>query len=626
MPDSSASVCFEVSFECGNKVGGIYTVLTSKSREMKKRYGKNYYTIGFFNPQTYFRDFVEEKPPPHVRRTFRKLEEVGIKCLWGKWILAHDVRLILIDPREFMRRKTREKFGDEEVVDENINLIKRRLWEDYRIDSLRASFDYDEPVAWSTAAGMLIEKFIKTDILKRKRIIAHFHEWLSGAGLLYLLRKRLPVGLVFTIHATRIGRAKSYAGENLMKEVSEGLKKGKCFDDKEAYKYNLEAQHMLEKVCANRADVFTTVSKIVSDEAEYILGKKPDIITPNSLDFEEFFTTETLTILHNKYRRVINEFLEAYFSPYYPVSMKDNVVFFISGRYEFLNKGVDLFIEALSVLNERLKQRKFKRNVFAFILIPSNVKGPKKEVLESFFQYQKIKSMVSEQFFEMKDEIINQILDGEKINFRRAVSRTFLAKAIAWSYFFSRFRGKNAPICAFELNYDEEKDEIIKHLKKNKLLNKVDDKVRVIFYPTYLSPTDGLLGMEYQDFVIGTSMGVFPSRYEPWGYTPFETAALRVLSLTTDVAGFGSFIQEYSKKIGKKPFIKILRVKDRRKDEIVKDLADILEECVFLEREERMKAKIETRFLVEKLDWKYQIKNYLQAYSLALKRMKKRIE
>jgi glycogen(starch) synthase len=621
-----ANICFEVSFECGNKVGGIYTVLTSKSREMKKRYGKNYYTIGFFNPQTYFRDFVEETPPLHVKRIFRKLEEIGIKCRWGKWILAHDVRLILVDSREFMRRKTKEKFGDEEVVDENINLIKRRLWEDYKIDSLRAGFDYDEPVAWSTAAGMLIERFIRNENFKRRKIIAHFHEWLSGAGLLYLLKKRLPVGLVFTIHATRIGRAKSYAGENLMEEVSEGLRKGKRFDDKEAYKYNLEAQHMLEKVCANRADVFTTVSEIVSDEAEYILGKKPDIITPNSLDFEEFFTTETLTILHNKYRRVINEFLEAYFSPYYPVSMKDNVVFFISGRYEFLNKGVDLFIEALSVLNERLKRKKLRRNVFAFILIPSNVKGPKKEVLESFFQYQKIKSMVSEQFFEMKDEIINQILDGEKISFRRAVSRTFLAKAVAWSYFFSRFRGKNAPICAFELNYDENEDEIIKHLKKNKLLNKVDDKVRVIFYPTYLSPTDGLLGMEYQDFVIGTSMGVFPSRYEPWGYTPFETAALRVLSLTTDVAGFGSFIQEYSKKIGKKPFIKVLRVKDRRKDEIVKDLADILEECVFLEKEERMKAKIETRFLVEKLDWKYQIKNYLQAHSLALKKMKERIK
>jgi len=625
MPKKSTGVCFEVSFECGNKVGGIYTVLTSKSKEMKKLYGKNYYTIGFFNPDNYFRDFVEEKPPKHIKKIFKELAKDGIKCHWGKWILAHDVRLILIDIKEFMEKKSKDKFGKDEVKDGNINLIKRRLWEDYKINSLRAGFDYDEPVVWSTAAGMLIEKLVKNKNFKRKKIVAHFHEWLSGAGLLYLLRKKVPVGLVFTIHATRIGRAKSYAGEKLIDDVSEGLKKKKSFNDKESCKYHFEAQHMLEKICANRADAFTAVSEIVSNEAEYILSKKPDVITPNSLDFEEFFTTETLTILHSKYRKTINEFLEAYFSPYYPISMKDNIVFFISGRYEFLNKGVDLFIEALSNLNEHLKKKKLKRNIFAFILIPSGIKGPKKEVLESIFQYQKIKNMVGEQFFEMKDEIINQILDGKKIDFKRAVDKTFLARVISWSHFFSRFRGKNAPLSAFELN-GENDDEIINHLKKNDLENKADDKVRVIFYPTYLSPTDGLLGMQYQDFVIGTSMGIFPSRYEPWGYTPFETAALRVLSLTTDVAGFGDFILDYSKKMGKEPAIKVLPIKERSKKKIVKDLTDMMEWCVFLGKEERTRAKMETRYLIEKLDWKYQIKNYFRAHKLALKKMKKRIK
>jgi len=623
---SKSDVCFEVSFECGNKVGGIYAVITSKSKEMKKRYGKNYYTIGFYNPDNYYRDFVAENPPKNVKKIFKELEGMGIKCFWGRWIQGHDVRLILIDPKEFMEKKSKTKFGKEVVTDKNINLIKKRLWENYKIDSLNTGFDYDEPVAWSTAAGILIEKLVKTKGLKRKKIVAHFHEWLSGAGLLYLLKKKVPVGLVFTIHATRIGRAKSYNGENLIDEVLKGLKEKKFLKDKEAYEYKLQAQHMLEKACANHADVFTAVSDIVSEEAKYILSKEADVITPNSLDFDEFFTTDSLTIFHRKYRIPINEFLEAYFSPYYPVKMTDNIVFFISGRYEFLNKGIDLFIEALSKLNDRLKGKKLRREIFAFILIPADIKGPKKELLESILQYHKIKSLVGEQFFEMKDQIISQILDGKKIDFKRAVDKTFLARAVVWSHFFSRFRGRNAPLCAFELNYDEKDDEIINCLKKNNLMNKADDKVRVIFYPTYLSPTDGLLGMSYQDFVVATSMGIFPSRYEPWGYTPFETAALRVLSLTTDVAGFGSFILEHSKKVGKKTAIKILRIIGRTKKEIVKDLSDMMENCFFLDKEERIKEKMETRYLVEKLDWKYQINNYLNAYTLALKKMKNRIK
>ena len=620
-------VCFEVSFECGNKVGGIYTVLISKVEEMKKHYGKNYYTIGFYNPETYFRDFTKEEPPENIKKIFKEMDSMGIKCHWGKWILAQDARLILIDVKEFMEKKSETKFGNEVVKDKNINLIKRGLWEDYKIDSLNAGFDYDEPIAWSTAAGILIEKMVNGDnYFKNKKIVAHFHEWLSGGGLLYLLKKKVPIGLVFTIHATRIGRAKSCAGENLIKEIEEFLKNKKSFDDKDAYKYRLEAQHMIEKTCAKHTDAFTAVSNIVSDEAKYILGKGADIVTPNSLDFDEFFTTETLTLLHRKNRRRINEFLEAYFSPYYPVEMKDNIVFSISGRYEFYNKGIDLFIDALGNLNQILKKENSRRNAFAFILIPSNIKGSKQELLESILRYQNVKNLVAEQFYEMKGDVINQILDGKDINFKSIVGKAFIARAIALSRYSSRFRGKDAPLCAFELNYDEKDDEIIKRLKENKLTNKADDKVKVIFYPAYLSTTDGLLGMEYQDFTIGTSMGVFPSRYEPWGYTPFETAALRVLSVTSDMAGFGSFILDYSKKLKKEPAIRVLRMMNRSNKDIIKDLTNILLECYELDKEERLRQKLETRFLVEKLDWKTQISHYIQAHNFAMTKMKERMK
>jgi len=611
-PKPAADVCIEVSFECGNKVGGIYTVLSSKAKYMKKYYGKNYYTIGFYNPKSYYKYFEEERVPDEIKKIFQNLEKMGIKCYWGKWITADDVRLILIDPHEFMDKTDSGM--------KNVHFIKKKHWEEFKIDSLRMGYDYDEPLAWSHTTGILIKKLINTKEFRNKKIVVHFHEWLSGAGLLYLKSENIPVATVFTIHATRVGRAKSSAGENLLEEVSKKLKKKNVMKDDEAHSYHLEGQHLIEKTCANKADVFTTVSDIVAEEAKYILGKEPDVITINGLDLSKAPSLRTLIMLHEKYRDRIEEFLKAYFTPYYPVKLKNNLVFFISGRYEFYNKGIDLFIEALSLLNERLKRKKVKKNVFAFILIPSNVKRPREDLLECLVQYEKIEELVEDELKSVKDDIINMILNGETINFSKVLDENFIMKAKILSRFFTRLRSDKAPLCAFELNY--ENDMITNHLKKFGLLNEKDDKVKVIFYPTYLSVTDGLLGMDYNEFVIGSSMGFFPSRYEPWGYTPFETAVLRTLSLTTDVAGFGLHLSKITK--NKEDLsTRVLRMKDRKRDEVIDDLAKIMEWCVLLGREKRPLEKIKTRELVESFDWKYQIFNYIQAHNLALKKIKK---
>ena len=506
MKEKKADVCIEVSFECGNKVGGIYTVLVSKARKMKEIYKDNYITIGFFNPEKYFTDFEEEETPEDIKKIFNKLKPHGIVCHWGKWISAEKVRLILVDSREFMKNK--------------INEIKGELWENFGVDSLRTGHDYEEPVAWARAVGMLIEELVKLKQFSKKKIVVHCHEWLSGPALLYLYRKKVPVALVFTTHATRIGRAKSLAGEDLFKEVVEGLNADKRFNDEDAKKYFLEAQHMIEKNCAKLADVFTTVSEIVAEEAKYILDKKPDIITINGLDLKHIPSSRSLTIAHEKNRRRINDFIEAYFSPYYPIETKNNIVFFISGRYEFRNKGIDLFIEALGKLNERLKKKKCEKSVVAFILIPSQIKGPRKEVLESILRFKEIKEMVEEELNQLSIDLIDMVLDGKEVSTKNLFSDKFLHRVTVLSHFFSRFRNKDPPICAYELNYDEKDDMIIQHLIKNNLTNKKSDVVKVVFYPSYVSPIDGLLNMDYYDFVNGASMGVFPSRYEPWGYTP----------------------------------------------------------------------------------------------------------
>ena len=609
-------VCFEVSFEGGNKVGGIYTVLVSKARFMKKYYGNNYFVIGFYNPQRAIHDFEEVETPKEIKKVFSELEKEGIKCYWGKWITGEDSNLILIDPKKFMEKEVNGV--------RNIDQIKKALWEKHKIDSLRTGFDYDEPLAWSIAAGMLIEKLVKkTKMFNSKKIVVHLHEWLSGGALIYLLDNNIPVGLVFTTHATRIGRAKSSAGENLMEEVEKGLKENKVMGDEEAYKFNLEAQHMIEKICAHNADVFTTVSNIVAEEARYVLGKKPDVITINGLNLQKYPSMRTLIILHDKYRKKINNFLKAYFSPYYPIEVKDNIVFFISGRYEFYNKGIDLFIEALSLLNERLKKKNTKKTVFAFILIPTAIKGPNDDLLESMVKYQKLLELVDDGITSLKQELVDKLVSGVCGSLDELLDEDFKTKLRVLCRIFKIKRSENAPISAFELSYDD--DLVLTHLKKFGLTNKMTDKVKVIFYPTYLSVTDSLLSMDYYDFVIGSSMGIFPSRYEPWGYTPFETAALRVLSLTTDVAGFGAHLTKLCKD---KDVLKnrVIKTRGRKREQIVKDIADAMEWCVNLGKERRPIEKLTTREMIKVFDWKVQIKNYIDAHNMAMERMKKRIK
>ena len=266
---------FEISFEIGNKVGGIHTVLTTKSKQMKEIFGNNYFGIGFFNPRTFYLEIEEVEMPDFLKRISEELKMEGIKIRFGKWILANNIQAIIIDAKEFEKKEDEYVCKDGSILrDKKANLIKRWLWDFFRIDSLRAGYDFTEPVVWSYATGLLLEKLITMPKFKNKNIVAHFHEWLSGTGLLYLKWKKLPVVKIFTTHATRIGRAKSERGENVLKEVEKGNKSSKTFDENLSYNYGIEAQHKLEKECVKNCDVFTTVSEIVSKEAKYFLGKE----------------------------------------------------------------------------------------------------------------------------------------------------------------------------------------------------------------------------------------------------------------------------------------------------------------------------------------------------------------
>ncbi len=591
-----SEVLFEVSFEVCNKVGGIYAVLESKAKRMVELYKDNYFLLGPYFPEKAVTEYLKQNPPSFFEKAFAELKEKGIICHFGKWMIQGKPNVILIE------------FGE---VLKNVNQIKYELWNDYKVDSLGAGFDFDEPVAWSTACGMVIEKLLP--YFKGKRVVGQFHEWIAGAGLLYL-HKKIPT--VFTTHATMLGRTIAGSGEDLYYEISENLKKGIAMDPKRPYKYGVQAKHLMERACASNASVFTTVSEITAKEASYILGKKPDVIVPNGLDIDRFPTMEEFALLHRKYLEKIKHFFSAYFNPYYETNLWDSMIFYTSGRYEYRNKGFDVFIEALGRLNERMKKDGVKKNIFVLFYVPRDNKESI-ELIESMKLYDDMKEKVVDEVPWIEEMILDSIVKGKipkaSVIFRKEFLQDCKKK-------FSSFKKEGTP--PFSAYIVDENDLIVSNFKKNGLMNKHDDKVKVILYPAYLSTSDRLLGLNIEQATQGSHLGVFPSYYEPWGYTPLEAAANGVMAITTDLAGFGIFIKEQSDQKDL-PGIMVLERENKPHDEIVKKLYEMLWAVVSMPRNERIPKKAEAKYLASLADWKILIKNYVQAHNLALEKFSK---
>jgi len=562
-------------------------------------------------------EFNEEEPPENIKKIFNELVNFGIECHYGTWMKHANPKTILIDPSGFMSERDR---------------IKTELWENYGVDSINVDFEYDEPVVWSYAAGMLIE-----EIIKDKCGVAHFHEWMAGAGLLYLenLKKGdgngngngngnggdndLKIATVFTTHATMLGRSMAGSGLNLHEKIESELANGETATNDSARRYGVAGKHTLEKACAHNANVFTTVSETTARECEYIHGKKPDIVLPNGLDIEKFPHTDELSISRKDYWRKMKSFLTAYFSRYYDVDFSSSRVVYISGRYEFHNKGIDLFIRALGKLNEKFKKDGHENKeiypVAAFIWIPTGIRGVNMQVLENVTLYGKLGVHAAEIIPEIEKEIIKSWAHGK---IPRNLSNNNLLKiskkVIAH---FKNLRGSTPRLCAFNLSYDEQNDMILNSLKENGLFNRKEDIVKVIFYPVYLSSDDGLLDLDYLNATIPCSLGVFPSYYEPWGYTPLEAAAWGIPAVTTDLAGFGKFIKDKNGKNG----IYVLEM-DKTKEKVVDELMEIIYENVTMPTNELVDIRIKAKELAALCDWKILIRYYLEAHKLAMEKIK----
>ncbi len=588
-------VVLEASYEVGNKYGGIHTVLTSKAARMIERIPE-FYEIGPYYEKKAKTEFEEKKIPEKFHQSFVELEkEFGIKCHYGNWVMAEkSPECILIDHSN-LKNKTNE--------------IKKELWDEFKIDSLGANDWFDEPIVWAKAVGLTIEKLEKNNVFGKKKIIAHFHEYLSGTGLLHLKKIKSKTKTIFTTHATALGRTIAESKkQDLYELIEKGFKEKKPADAQLAYDYGMQAKFLLEKTCAWNADVFTSVSKAVAREAEFLLGKKCDLILPNGLDMEKFPIMEDLSILHKQYRNRIREFVEAYFYPYYYFNIKNTIFYFIAGRHEVHNKGIDLFIDGLGELNKQLKKEKQDKIVVAFLWVAEETTARNIAVMENMAIHQTIEDMIERELPKIHKKLFRNLMEGKKME-DDLFEKNFLMNAKKMLLKLKSKKDFTPPLSAFDVN----ENEIIKAIKKNNLLNREEDKVKIIYYPTYLSTADGLIGLNYYEAIIGSHYGVFPSYYEPWGYTPLETAALGVPSVTTNLGGFGQFIEE---KLGKKAkgSIQVLKRKGKTYSEEVQEMKKTMYEMYSFSKQERMQKKIKAKEYSGLADWGNLIENYLKAY------------
>jgi len=616
-----AQFLIEISNEVANGLGGVYTVLETKSSEMKRYYGENYYAIGPYYKRSADVEFEESIPPPEIKKIFEELKREKIICHYGYWLIEGKPKTILVDFSGRLNELNKIKGIMTKNYDVDCKTGGSRL-KQWNIASSKVDpIDINLKLVWGDSVSKLVKKLLKLNNFKSKRGVLQFHFTDPSFSLIKDLKKEnAKVGLVITAHSTRLGRAIAYNKEDLNKEIKEGLKKGRNVSRKREYKYGgyIIINHQLELLGAKYAHVLTAVSEVTGKEMRYILGRKPDVITPNGLEMSRFPSLEERAILHHRSKEKIYRFLNAYFLPHYPIDIPHSLLFFTSGRYELTTKGYDILFEALSKLNETLKKEDYQNTIFVFLFImTSSTKDSNEEILHNLAIYDVLEHAIREELPHLEKRVISSLMHGHEIKKEILFDEHFLMESKKLMLRFRMKESEKPPICAFKgLKKD---DPIMKLLLKYGLDNKEDDKVKMIFYPAPVSVADGMLSMEYNEVISGMHLGIFPSIYEPWGYTPLETAANAVMSVTSDVSGFGKFIIKNSDQ-RKKPGILVLKTEDKKRAEIVEELADMMYWVTKLPRKERIEKKLEARKLSTLADWKKFSKYYIQAHNLAIER------
>ena len=441
-------------------------------------------------------------------------------------------------------------------------------------------------------------------------MLVHCHEWMAGVCLPRIAHQKLPLTTVFTTHATLLGRY--LAGDN--PSFYDHLAYFNA--DAEAAKYQILPKHLIEKAATHSCTVFTTVSDVTNVEAKHLLGRSADVIVPNGLDIKRFEAPHEFQHQHNEVKTALHRFVMGHFFPSYSFDLDNTLYFFTSGRYEYKNKGIDVYIEALYRLNQRLKQIDKPPTIVSFIITKAPVKNINVDALSGQARMAEL-----ENFCESLQESI-----GRRIFMTSATGRDLQRgdlideeAAIRLKRFTHAMRTYRQPLVVTHDLWDDATDPTLRHIRHRNLTNAADDPVKVVFHPQFVTATSPLIGLDYEQFVRGCHMGIFPSYYEPWGYTPMECIASGVPAVTTDLAGFGSYVKEHVDRPHEHG-ITVVHRRNKSFDQAADELCDYMMYFATLNRRQRIELRNRTEAFSDQFDWEQLSKYYHQAHDLALQR------
>ena len=548
---------FESSWEVCNKVGGIYTVLSTRAKTLVERLGDK---IIFIGP-----DCWGDKTSPffteanNLYATWKKQAEAeGIKVKVGRWNVPGNPVAILVDFHPYFAKK---------------DVIYGQLWEKFHVDSLHAYGDYDEASMFSYAAALVVESFYNNEIEnnhktkaknKSAKVIYHANEWMTGLGALYI-KDRLPqIATIFTTHATSIGR--SIAGNN--KPLYEYLEAYN--GDQMAEELNMQSKHSIEKQTALHVDCFTTVSDITARECKELLDKPVDIVLPNG--FEDDFVPQG-SAFDKKRARARKHLLDIARALSADDIQDDAIIISTSGRYEWRNKGIDVFIEAMNRLRNNADN--LKKDVVAFIEVPAWVNCVREDLVERLAAMER----------------------GEKFD-------TPLP----------------TPVITHWLN-DQQNDRALGMMNWLGMHNTKGERVKLVFIPCYLTGNDGVVNLPYYDIILGNDICIYPSYYEPWGYTPLEATAFKVPCITTDLAGFGLWANTNNGKNSTlEDGVEVLHRTDYNYNEVADGIKTAIELYANSTKQKQGRIRNKARALAEHALWNKFIDYYYEAYDIALRK------
>jgi glycogen(starch) synthase len=593
--DQSA-LLFEVAWEVCSQLGGIYTVLRTKAQAMVKMLNDRYVLVGPWHADTSTLEFEPEEATGRPAQLMARLQDVGVEAQFGRWLIVGRPQVILLNYLNVFDR---------------LHEIKYRLWHDHGIETPGDDALINNVIAFGEASRMLLASVTQTDNENKcPPVVAHFHEWMAATAIPLLRNENWPGGIVFTTHATQLGRYLAMNDDQFQERLLEYQ------PDDVARQFNVEAQHRIERAASHGAHVFTTVSDVTARECEHLLGRRPDLLLPNGLNIQRFTALHEFQNLHRQYKQKIHEFTMGHFFPSYSFDLDNTIYMFTAGRYEHRNKGMDLTIESLARLNYRLKQEDSKVTVVAFIITKMPYRSINVTALQS--------SAMLDEFRTTIDAIKDQI--GERLFEQTVAGKMPDLDTLADEYWLMRLRRTmHAWQRAFPPGIvthdlvDDANDQVLNQLRAARLWNQQTDRVKVVYHPDFITPTNPLFGMEYEQFVRGCHMGIFPSYYEPWGYTPMECIALGVPAVTSDLSGFGSYLQQVLP-AHEEHGLFMLHRRYKSFEDAVGAMTNHLLGFTKLNRRERIGLRNRAEAFSVHFDWANLVALYRQAHELALDR------